>query len=74
MTSLYSLCGGGGVGCKPNLVKCFGPRLRLWTWTLDFVLGPSFSIRYFILFEVNKKKNKHENLFSDQLAVYVEDV
>ena len=29
--------------CKPNLVKCFGPRLRLWTWTLDFVPGPSFS-------------------------------
>ena len=29
---------------KPNLVKCFGPRLRLWTWTLDFVPGPSFSI------------------------------
>ena len=27
-----------------NLVKCFGPRLRLWTWTLDFVLGPRFSI------------------------------
>ena len=41
-----SLCGGGGgVGCvgKPNLVKCFGPRFRLWTWTLDFVPGPSFS-------------------------------
>ena len=32
---------------KPNLVKCFGPRLRLWTWTLDFVPGPSFSI-YFL--------------------------
>ena len=29
--------------CKPNLVKCFGPRLRLWTWSLDFVPGPSFS-------------------------------
>ena len=29
---------------KPNLVKCFGPRLRLWTWTLDFVTGPSFSM------------------------------
>ena len=45
-----SLCGVGGGGgvwcvvvCKPNLVKCFGPRLRLWTWTLDFVPGPSFS-------------------------------
>ena len=31
--------------CKPNLVKCFGPRLRLWTRTLDFVPGPSFSIK-----------------------------
>ena len=31
--------------CKPNLVKCFGPKLRLWTWTVDFVPGPSFSIR-----------------------------
>ena len=29
---------------KPNLVKCFGPKLRLWTGTLDFVPGPSFSI------------------------------
>ena len=38
-----SLCVGWWVG-KPNLVKCFGPRLRLWTWTLDFVPGPSFSI------------------------------
>ena len=39
------MCGGGGVVVgKPNLVKCFGPRLRLWTWTLDFVPGPSFSI------------------------------
>ena len=28
---------------KPNLVKCFGPRLCLWTWTLYFVPGPSFS-------------------------------
>ena len=39
--------GGGGVCVvgKPNLVKCFGPRLRLWTWTLDFVPGPSFSIK-----------------------------
>ena len=23
-----------GVVGKTNLVKCFGPRLRLWTWTL----------------------------------------
>ena len=34
--------------CKPNLVKCFGPRLRLWTWTLDFVPGPSFSKKLFL--------------------------
>ena len=33
---------------KPNLVKWFGPRLRLWTWTLDFVPGPNFSIDKFI--------------------------
>ena len=40
-------------GCvgKPNLVKCFGPRLRLWT--LDFVLGPSFSIILFTRFLKN---------------------
>ena len=43
-TSPKSLCGGVWVVDKPNLVKCFGPRLRLWTWTLDFVSGPSFSI------------------------------
>ena len=36
--------GGVCVVGKPNLVKCFGPRLHLWTWTLDFVTWPSFSI------------------------------
>ena len=25
---------GGYMVCKPNLVKCFGPRLRLWTCAL----------------------------------------
>ena len=46
--SLCGVCGGGVWVCKPNLVKCFGPRLRLWTWTLDFVPGPSFSIYNFL--------------------------
>ena len=39
---------------KPNLVKCFGPRLRLWTWTLDFVLGPSFSILSVLCYTVQE--------------------
>ena len=49
------------VVCKPNLVKCFGPRLRLWTWTLDFVPGPSFSL-------------KHSGLFYFSLHIILEDL
>ena len=45
-----SLCGVWWVVGKPNLVKCFGPRLLLWTWTFDFGPGPSFSITYIMLF------------------------
>ena len=53
------MVGGGWVG-KPNLVKCFGPRLRLWTWTLDFVLGPSFSIfRQEALSSAGSEKDAH---------------
>ena len=33
--------------CKPNFVKCFGPRLRLRTYALMFVPGPSFSKTYY---------------------------
>ena len=61
-----SLCGGGvwWVG-KPNLVKCFGPRLRIWTWTLDFVPGPSFSILSYVSVTVAF------NILSGELSRYV---
>ena len=47
-----SLCGVGV--CKPNLVKCFGPRLRLWTCTL--CQGQAFQYTH-------KHKYKHQHEF-----------
>ena len=45
--SLLKVCVGGWGGvcvCKPNLVKCFGPRLLLWTCVLWFCQGQAFQL------------------------------
>ena len=39
-----SLCGDGCVWVQPNLVKCFGPRLLLWTCVVCLCQGQAFQL------------------------------